>query len=132
MGNAQFKPGFRISITDVLVLIAGAVGSSFVIIIDLGLGLAIAFTVGHFFLFCNVIRMPRHLELIWAAVFIILSVCTIEMHSPSWLTTFGISIGATLVLVIIQMRHPSYHGVGWVKVNPNLSQWWKTQGHDLQ
>jgi hypothetical protein len=131
MGKAQFKPGFRISITDFLVLIAGAIGSSFVTTIDLQFGLAIAFTVGHFFLFCNVIRMPRYLELIWAAVFILLSLCSIEMHSPEWLMTFGISFGVTIMLVTIQMRHPSYHGVGWDKVNPNLSQWWEVNGHDL-
>jgi hypothetical protein len=71
--------------------------------------------------------MPRHLELIWAVFFILLSVCTIELHSPGWYSTFGISIASTILLVIIQMRHPSYHGVGWAKINPNLPQWWKTR-----
>jgi hypothetical protein len=32
------------------------------------------------------------------------------------------------VLVIFEMRKPSYHGVFWRRVNPNLRQWWEARG----
>jgi hypothetical protein len=127
MITPQFSPGFRLSIIDIIVLILGALGTFLVVQIEIGLGLAIAFTVGHFFLFCNVIRMPRHLELIWAALFILLAVSTITIHLPGWYTSFTISFVCTIVLVFIQMRRPSYHGVGWRQINPNLLQWWQSQ-----
>jgi hypothetical protein len=66
MSLRPFAPGFRLSAIDVGVVLAGAIGSFLVAQVESWFGLAIAFTVGHFFLFCNVFRMPRPLELAWA------------------------------------------------------------------
>jgi hypothetical protein len=27
-------------------------------------------------------------------------------------------------VVIVEMRKPSYHGVGWQRINPGLPAWW--------
>jgi hypothetical protein len=36
----------------------------------------------------------------------------------------------TLILAIVQILQPSYHGVLWRKINPNLKQWWDArEGH---
>ena len=124
-----FNPGFRLSITDVIILIAGAIASLLVANIEFWFGIAIVFTVGHFFLFCNVFRMPRHLELAWAALFLLLLGSTIVMQQPDWLVSFGFSLIGTVVVVVIQLRQPSYHGVGWSRINPQLPQWWQAQDH---
>ena len=122
-----FRPGFRLSFTDIVVLAAGAVGSFLVAQMELWFGLAIAFVVLHFFLFCNVFRMPRHLELAWAALFLLLIGSTITMQQPGWPIAFALSLIGAVVLVLFHMRQPSYHGVGWKRVNPRLPQWWQAQ-----
>lgn len=126
--ETPFSPGFRISVTDILVLIAGTVASAWLASIDLPIGLVIAFVVAHFFLFCNVIRMARRLELTWAAIFAGLAGCTILLQVPDWPMTFAASLLATLVLVVVQLRRPSYHGVLWRRINPDLPRWWQMHG----
>src|SRR5262249_2513053 len=69
VAERTFQPGFRLSALDVIVLIIGGIASAYVMTRDWWFGIAIAFVVLHFFLFCNVLRMSRPLELIWAGIF---------------------------------------------------------------
>ena len=121
---AAFLPGFRISVRDVIVLILGAAAAWWVARIDMSLNLAVLFTVGHFFLFCNVVRMARRLELIWTAIFLVLAACAQLLQTPTWNQTFAICLVATCVLVVIHARSPAYHGLFWQKLNPQLPEWW--------
>ena len=92
MGAApKFAPGFRLSVFDVMILTAG-IGSA------AGLGkeywpasLIVLTVVGHFFLFCNVFRISRRPELLWAGVFTLLAGATTVTGFPGWM----ISISAT-------------------------------------
>ena len=120
----EFRPGFRFSFFDALILLAGGFGSCLAWSKEGWVSLVIAFVVLHFFLFCNVFRIARAPELVWAAIFIALAWCTVATGSPPWLVTVCLSLVMTVVLVVIEMRKPSYHGVGWSRVNPNLRQWW--------
>lgn len=120
----KFAPGFRLSWRDVIIIIAG-------IGLSLGLNksywpisLIIMFALGHFFLFCNVFRISRRLEFIWAGAFIILCSATIICEFPNWMATIVISLGITVVVVACEIRKPSYHGICWQKVNPGLKEWW--------
>ena len=90
-------------------------------------GFVLAFVLAHFFLFCNVIRMARPLELIWAGVFVVLAGATLAFETPSWLVTAPVSLFVTAVVVVVEMRKPSYHGVGWQRINPGLPAWWETR-----
>jgi hypothetical protein len=117
---AKFNPGFRISVIDVLVLLAAAWGTWFVGREVWWAGAIVAFVVGHFFLFCNVFRICRKAELQWAAVFVVLSGLTIATDYPGWWATFALSLLATVVLVWRETRKPSYHGIGWKRWNPAL------------
>lgn len=123
-----FNPGFRISAWDVAVLVLGAAGSLLLSRMDAPLGLAVAFTVAHFFLFCNVLRMARPLELAWAALFVLLSGSTVLNDFPTWGQTFLAMLGFTILFAVLQMRKLSYHGIFWQRVNPNLPQWWELKG----
>jgi O-antigen ligase len=89
------------------------------------LGIAMGFVVAHFFLFCNVLRMSRALELMWAGLFIVLAGFTILTGSPTWVVTLAVSFVATVILAIVEMRKPSYHGVFWKRINPGLPNWWQ-------
>jgi predicted branched-subunit amino acid permease len=130
MSTPPFKPGFRIDAVDSVVLVAGAIGSVAAAQVEWWMGLVIAFTVGHFFLFCNVFRMARPLELAWTALFIALAVSTITTEKPGWQITIAVSLLATVVIIVVQMRRPSYHGVAWQRINPNLRKWWEAQSSE--
>lgn len=125
MAKRKFQPGFRLSALDIMILVVGSIASAYTMTIDGGFGIAIAFVVLHFFLFCNVLRMSRPLELIWAGVFAALAAATISQNLLSWQTVFAISSLVTVIVAITEMRRPSYHGVGWHKLNPRLPEWWQ-------
>ena len=122
-----FAPGFRLSVLDVIILIVGAVAAFAIATVTWWWGLIVGFVVGHFFLFCNVMRMARPLELTWAAVFVVLSAATVVLGTPGWGATVLVSLVATAVVIVVQMRKPSYHGLGWQWINPELPQWWETR-----
>lgn len=125
--DTSFKPGFRLSLFDVMVLIAGMIGA-----FSLGAqvwwaGMLVAFVVGHFFLFCNVFRIARKPELIWAAVFTCLTASTISFGMPDWIVTFTLSFLVALVLIYLETKKPHYHGIGWQRLNPGLFEWWENR-----
>jgi len=125
--HQRFAPGFRFSGFDALVLILGTASALGVALLHQWVGLAIGFVVAHFFLFCNILQMSRPLELIWAAVFAGLVGCAFVADAISWPLIFAFASGVTLILSLIQMRHPSYHGVGWKTINPALPEWWRAR-----
>jgi hypothetical protein len=127
MPHPEFSPGVRFSAFDALLLAAGAFGAWFVGSQTWWLGFVIAFVVGHFFLFCDVFRISRGLELIWAAVFLTLTGLTLASGQPTWTTTAVLSLASTAILIGIELRKPSYHGIGWSRINPGLPRWWESQ-----
>ncbi len=126
MAERKFQPGFRLSALDVVILVVGGIASAYAMTIDRWFGIAIAFVVLHFFLFCNVLRMSRPLELIWAGSFAGLAAATISQNRLSWPAVFAISSIVTVLVAVIETRRPSYHGVGWQNLNPRLPDWWQS------
>ncbi|MES2571324.1 MAG: hypothetical protein V4710_14885 [Verrucomicrobiota bacterium] len=97
----QFKPGFRFSPSDAAVL---AMGSALALFARKEMAIISAMAVGHFFLFCNVFRIGRNSELIWAGIFIILSACTIAQGRPGWGMTIGLAITAAAALIFRELK----------------------------
>lgn len=124
MAAPRFQPGFRISTIDCVIIVAGIVASAMTWTTAWWLGFIIAFVIAHFFLFCNIARVSRLLELIWSGIFVVLTFCTMTFEMPTWPITIVISLMATVVVVLLEMRKPSYHGILWQRINPNLPQWW--------
>jgi hypothetical protein len=122
--TSKFQPGFRLSEMDVGILILGVCCSVLLARFDERLGMVVVFVLAHFFLFCNVLRMRRLLELIWAMLFVFLAGSTFYFNYPFWHYTLVVMLVVTLILAIVQILQPSYHGVLWQKINPNLKQWW--------
>ena len=121
-----FAPGFRLSALDVIILVVGVVTAFALVMVVCWGGFVVGFVVAHFFLFCNVVRMARLLELAWAGVFVALAAATVALDAPDWPVTATVSLVATVVVVVVQMRKPSYHGLGWQWINPGLPAWWET------
>ncbi len=111
---------------DVFVLVIGTVAVILIAPFISWLSFAIAFVVTHFFLFCNVFRISRTSELIWAAMFLALSASSVLFQRLGGGVCTLLMLGATIVLVAIEMRKPSYHGLGWEKINPALRDWWES------
>jgi hypothetical protein len=127
MPEAVFSPGFRLSKLDVVVLVLGTVAAAIAGIFVWWVGYVIALVIGHFFLFCNVFRLARPLELAWAAVFVALAGATVASDWPGWIATTVGTLVATVVVIGLEMRKASYHGVLWERINPGLREWWEAQ-----
>lgn len=116
--------GFRLSATDVCVLIVTLAAAILLWPVDALLAGLPLMVVGHFFLFCNVIRLHRNLELTWGAIFV--ANCAIWWWwraDPRWTPVLAIQIPVTLLLVAIWMRNPAYHGIGARQINPRLDEY---------
>jgi hypothetical protein len=119
-----FSPGLRFSKLDAIILFVGIYIAADTAAVMLWPGIAICFVIAHFFLFCNLIRMDRSSELVWAALIVILFTFTIRTGRPPWPLTLAIAFLGAAFLIFIELRKPSYHGVFWRLINPNLPQWW--------
>jgi hypothetical protein len=122
-----FSPGFRLSVLDGAILAGGGLTTYLLYGLDRWTGVAAAFVVVHFFLFCNVLRMSRKPELTWAAVFAALAVSAAVFRIVSWPVVLSVSAVLTVLLTVLESRRPSYHGVGWQRLNPQLPAWWSAR-----
>jgi len=127
MESLEFKPGFRIDAIDASALAVAGIAALFAGRIEGWMGFTIIFATGHFFLFCKVCRVRRSLELAWAAVFVSGAGATILVGEPGWPATAAGSLCLTVVVIAVQMRQPSYHGIGWRRINPDLPAWWEAE-----
>jgi len=107
--------------------VVGAVATFALAMVIWWWGFVVGFVLAHFFLFCNVVRVARPLELAWATVFVVLAAATVALDAPGWPVTASVSFVATVVVVVVQMRKPSYHGLGWRWINPGLPAWWEAR-----
>ncbi|MHC5056928.1 MAG: hypothetical protein ACYTKD_19780 [Planctomycetota bacterium] len=121
----EFRPGFRLSVLDAAALGAGACLFIVAIVLTWRVAFAVVFVVGHFFLFCNVFRIARILELMWVAVFVALEGGRLSTGTPVISTVIWISLALTVCVVLVELRRPSYHGVLWKTVNPGLREWFE-------
>lgn len=120
----EFRPGFRFAPSDAVVLLAGAVGTTLAWRVDPWLGIAVLLPVVMFFVFCNVVRMVRRLELVWAATYVAGCLARQGLGWPSWPWLVVGSVVLAAALVVMQLRRADYHGVGWRACNPQLPAWW--------
>lgn len=106
------KAGFRFSATDAAV-IAISVGATWLLRQRLGPFVwMIPLVVGHFFLFCNIVRMRPGYELIWAATYVANMLVWIGSGAFSWAPVLAIQLPLTAGLVALHVRSPRYRGVG--------------------
>ena len=78
---------------------------------------------GHFFTFCNVFRIVRRRELIWAGLFILNSGLWTWFDQLTWPHVLLCQLPITVTLVVADMRGPGYHGILAGRINPRLSEY---------
>lgn len=124
---ARFSPGPRFSLLDLFALVAGATAATAAGSVAWWAGLAVAIPLTHFFLFCNVFRVSRPPELLWAAVFIAFAAPTAVWGVPGWWPTAVGASGVAALVIASEMCKPSYHGLAWRWINPGLPAWWEAR-----
>ncbi len=120
-----FAPGARLSGGDVVGLAALTAGCVALAEVAPDAGLLAAIAVVHFALFCNVFRVARSLELLWASTFVALSSGALALGTPSLLGAGTVACGLGLVVIALEVRKPNYHGVLWQRLNPGLEARWR-------
>ncbi len=115
--------GFRFSLTDALAICAflGAAG----VLWQQGnpLWWLLLIVAAHFFLFCNVFRIVRRRELIWAGLFVLNVVIWVWFDRLTWSCVLLCQLPITVALIIADMRAPGYHGVLAKRLNPRLNDY---------
>lgn len=113
-GFAEFahrRRGFRLSITD---LIAASVCAATTWLLGSTLGLLVwllPITLGHFFLFCNVFRVVRRHELIWALLFVLNVSFWATAESFAWGPVILLQCPVTVAVIVAEIRSSRYHGI---------------------
>lgn len=115
--------GFRLSFVDALVLVTGAVLSGWLAEIDFPLWWIVPAAVGHFFLFCNVFLVWRRLELLWAAAFVFNAAVHFALETYTATPVLLWQAPATILVIVLQMRSPWYHGIFARQINPRLADY---------
>jgi len=120
----EFKPGFRISIIDLIFIVFVTVLAVSISSINHYLSIIIILPCVQFFLFCNVFRIRRKTELIWATLYLLFGYSGYYFHINTYLFVF-ISLSTGIILIISEFKHPGYHGIMWRQINPNLEYWFR-------
>ncbi len=112
-------PGFRLSPRDAIIL-AIAAGFYFLARSHLpSFAWFFPFVVAHFFFFCNMLRPGTKLELVWAGWFVAQLVgWAVWKGELALLPVLAAQMPVTLVITIITLRRPDYHGIFWGRINP--------------
>lgn len=121
-----FNPGFRVSVFDSLFVVGVCGVSIYLMPYYFTFALLMLWAAIQFFLFCNVFRIRRTPELIWACCYMGLA---LMMLTGIQRLTIGLPTTAFLgmLLILCEMDYPGYHGVGWSKINPDLEEWFDEQ-----
>lgn len=125
MHKRKFNPGFRLSVIDISFIGIGLISSFFLRQTSPELSYVVLFVVGQFFVFCNIVRMSRKSELIWAVCFTVLCSVSLAYDFITLRIVFAMSCSITILLIALELRKPSYHGVFWSKINPKLKIWFE-------
>ena len=113
--------GFRCSVIDALVLIAGAGLSLWLHSIYFPLWWVVPMALGHFFLFCNVFLVWRRWELLWAGFFIHNVAAHLALNDTHGGSALLWQSPVTLGVILWQIRSPWYHGIFAERLNPRLA-----------
>jgi len=87
---------------------------------------------GHFFLFCNVVRLCRRLELLWAAVFLLNVAGWAARGDLRLLPVLLGQLAVTVVLIAWEIRQPRYHGVWADRLNPRLGDYLRSRSRTAE
>jgi len=116
--------GFRFSLTDAVVLVVFGVTVAMLHRFGSSLSWIMAIVAGHFFfLFCNIFRVVRRRELIWAAVFVVNVGLWLLLGQLDWFNVLACQLPVTSGVIAWELRAARYHGVFADRLNTRLADY---------
>ena len=116
--------GFRFSLRDGIAIIIITAMTIGLWNLTQGFSAICALALGHFFLFCNIFRVRRSLELIWAGIFVLNVFAWALMRPEIWLKgVLMVQIPVTVTVILIEMFSPRYHGIMSKRINKRLDDY---------
>jgi hypothetical protein len=103
--------GFRFSLTDALALLVLAAAAAALYRGESDLWWLVVLVGGHFFLFCNVFRVARKRELVWAALLLVNVTLWIFLDRMDWLHVILLQVPVSIAVVISEITGSRYHGI---------------------
>jgi hypothetical protein len=115
--------GFRFSPTDAAVLVL--FGAAVAILHRFGSSLSWIVTIvaGHFFLFCNVFRVMRRRELIWAAAFVVNVGLWLSLGRLDWPNVLACQLPISTGIIAWELKASRYHGIFADRLNTRLADY---------
>jgi len=115
--------GFRFFATDAVVI--GVLAAAAIVLrqIENPLWWILIVVAGHFFLFCNIVRIRRRFEMIWAGLFVANIGAWLWFGELGWIGVLCVQLPITLCLVVLELRSGRYHGVFARRANPRLNDY---------
>jgi hypothetical protein len=115
--------GFRFSLTDAGALLAFGAGAVALHRLESGLWWVVAIAAGHFFLFCNVFRVLRRRELLWAALFVLNVGFSIWLGRLDWFSVLACQLPVTAGVIAWELKAARYHGIFADRFNARLGDY---------
>lgn len=115
--------GFRFSLADVIAISVFTSAAAGLWHLGSPLWWLLVIAAGHFFLFCNVFRIVRRRELIWAGLFVLNVGLWAWFDRLTWPGVLLCQLPITVVLIVADIRAPGYHGVLAKRLNPRLNDY---------
>jgi len=115
--------GFRFAVTDAAALVAFGLVATGLRWLGSELWWVVAIVAGHFFLFCNVFRVIRSRELIWAALFVLNVGFWLLLRRLDWFTLLACQLPVTVGVIAWEIRTTRYHGIFANRLNPALNDY---------
>jgi len=115
--------GFQISLRDCLAIIVFASIAGMLWRWESPLWWIVVVAAGHFFLFCNVFRIIRRRELIWAGCFMFNVGAWAWLGDLEWSRVLLCQLPITALLIFADVRSPGYHGIFAKQLNAQLADY---------
>ncbi|SPE51674.1 conserved membrane hypothetical protein [Verrucomicrobia bacterium] len=115
--------GCRFSATDAVALSAFGAAGAVLYLPGSSLWWVVAIAAGHFFLFCNVFRLVRRRELIWAAVFVLNVTFWILLGRLDCSNVMACQLPVSTGVIAWEIKATRYHGIFADRLNPKLGDY---------
>lgn len=111
--NWKSSAGFRLSLRDGLAILLCMLTTwgTWPLLGEMAILLPIV--LGHFFLFCNVFRIPRRPELFWSAAFVLNFGTWVVFDRFTWSGVLLTQSPITLGVILLSVLRSDYHGIGY-------------------
>lgn len=113
--------GFRFSLLDAAVVVAWVTAGGVFYRMGSELWWLAAIAGGHFFLFCNVFRLLRLREMIWAGIFLVNVGFWLLLRRLDWFEVMACQLPVSVGVIAWEIKAKRYHGIFADRLNPGES-----------